>query len=80
MTKAHDALCLAIDNTPISNNIKRLLRLIACDDVVLCFKDGSYLYYKYSSQSYRLDSLDVIQSYDDLPFDISDFKCSYAKN
>lgn len=70
MTKAHDALSLATDNNVISTNIKRLLRLIACDDVIIAFKDGSYLYYKYSSQSYRFDRLQIIRSYDDLPFDL----------
>ncbi|STZ02481.1 Uncharacterised protein [Moraxella equi] len=69
MTKAHDALCLATDNTPISNNIKRLLRLIACDDVIMAFKDGSYLVYKYNDISYRQDKLIIAQS-DDLPFEI----------
>lgn len=67
MTKAHDALSLANEQTIIQTNIKRLLRLIACDDVIMCFKDGSYLVYKYNEQSYRQDKLIIAQS-DDLPF------------
>lgn len=67
MTKAYDALSLATQQMPISTDIKRLLRLIAGDDCIICFKDGSYLVYKHKS-SYRLDTLHVETCQDDLPF------------
>lgn len=69
MTKAHQALTLSCTtNTSLDNKLKMFFRLIASDDVIICFKDGSYLVYKYSKESYRLDSLLIETCQDDLPF------------
>lgn len=46
MTKAYDCLVLANEQQiTIANHLKRILRLIADDDVTLSFKDGSRLIY-----------------------------------
>lgn len=69
MTQAHNALCLSqTTNTTLDNKIKQVLRLVACDDVIICFKDKSYLVYKHDKDSYRNDRLFVENCQDNLPF------------
>lgn len=69
MSQAHNALSLSIaTNTTLDNRLKLLLRAVACDDCIICFKDGSYLVYEFSQQSWRFDKLRVETCQDDLPF------------
>lgn len=77
MTQAYNALCLSqTTNTTLDNRLKLILRAIACDDVVLYFKDGSYLVYQHNKDSWRFDCL-FIANLDDL-FDMG-LSCIFVK-
>lgn len=59
MSKAHD--CLVIVNEQqitMVSYLKRILRMVANDDVTITFGDGSQLIYHYTS-SWRTDTLTV---------------------
>lgn len=69
MSKAHDALTLATTiHATLEYKLKQYLRLVAHDDVILSFKDGSYLVYCYNKNSYRQDKLIIEHCQDNLPF------------
>lgn len=59
MSKAHDCLVMANEQQiTIVSNLKRILRMVANDDVTINFSDGSQLIYHYTS-SWRTDTLTV---------------------
>lgn len=61
MTQAHDCLVIANEQqiTTVSY-LKRILRMVADDDVILTFSDGSQLIYK-RADSWRQDRLEIKQ-------------------
>lgn len=61
MTKAYECFVLVTSQTYTSVNLslKRILRLVSDDDVILTFSDGSQLVYK-RGQSWRQDRLEIL--------------------
>lgn len=59
MTKAHDCLVIANEQQiTMVSYLKRILRMVANDDVTIRFSDGSQLIYRYTA-SWRTDTLTV---------------------
>lgn len=60
MTKAHDCLVIANEQQiTMVSYLKRILRMVSDDDVILTFSDGSQLVYK-RGQSWRQDRLEIL--------------------
>lgn len=61
MTQAHDCLVIANEQQiTMVSYLKRILRMVADDDVTLTFSDGSQLIYK-RADSWRQDRLEIKQ-------------------
>lgn len=63
MSKAYDCLSLNNDATHVTAvlSLKRMLRIIGDDDVVIQFSDGSSLVYK-RGESWRQDRLEILNN------------------
>lgn len=63
MTQAYDCLTFVTSpiHTSVNLSLKRILRLVSDDDVILTFSDGSQLIYK-RGQSWRQDRLIIDDS------------------
>ena len=62
MTQAYDCLTpvTSAQHTSVNLSLKRILRLVTDDDVILTFSDGSQLIYK-RADSWRQDRLEIKQ-------------------
>lgn len=61
MTQAYDCLTLVTSpiHTSVNLSLKRILRLVSDDDVILTFSDGSQLVYK-RADTWRSDRLEIL--------------------